>query len=50
VIILPGASHYDEVASASPSFKLVLPAIKAALGLEPGLGPDPSTVSPSHNK
>ena len=33
VIILPGASHYDEVAAASPSFKLVLPAIRAALGL-----------------
>ena len=33
VIVLPGASHYDEVAASSPSFKLVLPAIRAALGL-----------------
>jgi acetyl esterase/lipase len=33
VIILPGASHYDEVAATSPSFKLVLPAIRRALGL-----------------
>jgi acetyl esterase/lipase len=33
VIILPGASHYDEVAASSPSFKLVLPAIRRALGL-----------------
>jgi acetyl esterase/lipase len=33
VIILPGASHYDEVAASSPSFKLVLPAIRKALRL-----------------
>ena len=33
VIILPGASHYDEVAASSPSFKLVLPAIRRALGM-----------------
>jgi acetyl esterase/lipase len=33
VIILPGASHYDEVAASSPSFKLVLAAIRKALGL-----------------
>ena len=33
VIVLPGASHYDEVAASSPSFKLVLPAIRKALGL-----------------
>ena len=33
VIILPGASHYDEVAASSPSFKLVLPAIRRALGI-----------------
>ncbi|MET0858422.1 MAG: alpha/beta hydrolase [Telluria sp.] len=33
VIILPGASHYDEVAAGSPSFKLVLAAIRKALGL-----------------
>jgi acetyl esterase/lipase len=35
VIILPGASHYDEVAASSPAFKLVLPAIRRALGLNP---------------
>ncbi len=33
VIVLPGASHYDEVAASSPSFKLVLPAIRKALGI-----------------
>jgi acetyl esterase/lipase len=33
VVILPGASHYDEVAASSPSFKLVLPAIRKALGM-----------------
>lgn len=33
VIVLPGASHYDEVAARSPSFRLVLPAIRQALGL-----------------
>ncbi|WLI90562.1 alpha/beta hydrolase [Massilia sp. R2A-15] len=33
VIVLPGASHYDEVAASSPSFKLVLPAIRKALGM-----------------
>lgn len=42
VIILPGASHYDEVAVASPSFALVLPAIRQALGLPPLL--------PKHNE
>ncbi|MDB5950217.1 MAG: alpha/beta hydrolase [Massilia sp.] len=33
VLILPGASHYDEVAASSPSFKLVLPVILRALGI-----------------
>jgi acetyl esterase/lipase len=33
VIVLPGASHYDEVAASSPAFKLVLPAIRKALGM-----------------
>jgi acetyl esterase/lipase len=33
VIVLPGASHYDEVAASSPSFALLLPAIRRALGL-----------------
>jgi acetyl esterase/lipase len=37
VIILPGASHYDEVAASSPSFALVLPAIRKALGLPPSV-------------
>lgn len=32
VLVLPGASHYDEVAAASPSWPLVLGAIEAALG------------------
>ncbi|WP_229496358.1 alpha/beta hydrolase [Massilia polaris] len=31
VLILPGASHYDEVAATSPAWKLVLPVIRAAL-------------------
>lgn len=31
VLILPGASHYDEVAAGSPSWPLVLGAIEAAL-------------------
>lgn len=46
VIILPGASHYDEVAVSSPSFALVLPAIRAALGLASA----PAALSPPHNK
>ena len=33
VIILPGASHYDEVAASSPSFDRVLSAIRGALGI-----------------
>jgi acetyl esterase/lipase len=35
VIILPGASHYDEVSSDSASWPLVLAAIENALGLKP---------------
>jgi acetyl esterase/lipase len=31
VLILPGASHYDEIAASSASWKLVLPVIRAAL-------------------
>jgi acetyl esterase/lipase len=31
VVILPGASHYDEVAASSPAFRLVLPLIRKAL-------------------
>ncbi|MET3130749.1 acetyl esterase/lipase [Oxalobacteraceae bacterium GrIS 1.11] len=33
VLILPGASHYDEVAAGSPSWALIFPRIQAALGL-----------------
>ena len=32
VVILPGASHYDEVAASSPSWQLLLPLIRQALG------------------
>ncbi len=31
VVILPGASHYDEVAASSPAFALLLPLIRKAL-------------------
>ncbi len=33
VIILPKASHYDEIAASSPSWKLILPVVEEALGL-----------------
>jgi acetyl esterase/lipase len=33
VIVLPGASHYDEVAASSPSWPIVNRAIRKALGL-----------------
>ncbi len=33
VVILPGASHYDEIAASSPAWKLILPLIEQALGL-----------------
>ncbi len=33
VLILPGASHYDEIAATSPAWKMVLPVIKQMLGL-----------------
>ncbi|QYF93651.1 alpha/beta hydrolase [Massilia sp. PAMC28688] len=33
VVILPGASHYDEIAATSPSWKLILPVIEQALRL-----------------
>lgn len=32
-LILPGASHYDEVSADSPSFALILPVIRKALGI-----------------
>ncbi len=34
VLVLPGASHYDEVAAGSPSFRLILPVIRTALDLQ----------------
>ena len=33
VVILPNASHYDEIAASSPAWKLILPLIEQALGL-----------------
>ncbi|MYM21117.1 alpha/beta fold hydrolase [Duganella sp. FT135W] len=33
VLVLPGGSHYDEVAAISPSWKIVLEQIRKALGL-----------------
>ena len=33
VIILPQASHYDEIAASSPAWKLILPVIEQALGM-----------------
>lgn len=35
VLILPDASHFDEVATASPAWRLILPKIRKALGLRP---------------
>ena len=34
VLILPGASHYDEIAATSPAWKMVLPVIRQMLGLQ----------------
>ena len=34
VLILPGASHYDEIAATSPAWKMVLPVIRQMLGLK----------------
>ncbi len=33
VVILPNASHYDEIAASSPAWSLILPAIEKALGI-----------------
>lgn len=33
VVILPNASHYDEISANSPSWKLILPVIEQALGV-----------------
>lgn len=35
LIVLPGASHYDEVAASSPAWRVVGAAIRQALGLAP---------------
>ena len=35
VLILPGASHYDEIAASSPAWTLILPVIEQALGITP---------------
>jgi acetyl esterase/lipase len=40
VLILPGASHYDEIAASSPAWKLILPVIEQALGM-PARAPVP---------
>lgn len=34
VLILPQASHYDEIAASSPAWKLILPEIERALGVK----------------
>ena len=34
VVILPNASHYDEVAASSPAWKLIVPAIERALNIK----------------
>ena len=34
VIILPKASHYDEIAASSPAWKLILPVVEQALGIK----------------
>jgi len=36
-LMLPQASHYDEVAASSPAWTLILPVIRSALGLAPRL-------------
>ncbi|MEJ7805497.1 MAG: alpha/beta hydrolase [Telluria sp.] len=34
VLILPNASHYDEIAASSPAWKIILPVIEKALGIK----------------
>lgn len=36
VLILPGASHYDEIAATSNAWKMILPVIRQMLGMEAG--------------
>lgn len=38
-LVLPQASHFDEVAASSPAWALILPVIRNALGLAPGPQP-----------
>ena len=34
VLILPGASHYDEIAATSNAWRMILPVIKQMLAME----------------
>ena len=34
VLIVPNASHYDEIAASSPAWKMILPVIEKALGIK----------------
>jgi nitrate reductase alpha subunit len=43
VVILPGASHYDEVAASAFAWPRVLPAIEAALGMDKPGAATPAT-------
>jgi len=45
VVILPGASHYDEVAASSPSWPLVAAAIERALARTAGVSPAASPAA-----
>jgi len=36
VLILPGASHYDEIAATSNAWKMILPVIRQMLGMDAG--------------
>ncbi len=45
-IVLPGASHFDEVSATSPSWRIVLPVILRALGHAPSKQAAPSANAP----
>lgn len=45
-MVLPNASHYDEVAVSSPSWSLILPVIRQALGLPATAGKSSSPALP----
>ena len=49
-VILPDASHFDEVAVASPSWKLILPLIRDALGMPDAARPDAAPAAPAADK